>query len=125
MWFALLIMMGCVERPEMVCTREFAPVCARSVQYANLCSAQSAGYYGDCAHEITTGPCGSTTTPGVRDFVACADDETMSEYMGSCVKKPWNDYVSCQIEKEQGACEDGRDPNQWVIRHCKHTCTGG
>lgn len=49
--------------------------------------------------------------------------KTISE-TGGCVDRPWEDYVSCEAEKDKGKCRGGADPNEWVIHHCEATCGG-
>lgn len=51
-------------------------------------------------------------------LAACPEDMVFSE-TGTCVGKPWHDYVSCQAEKAHGGCSDG---NKWVQEHCAKTC---
>ena len=50
-------------------------------------------------------------------LAACPEDMVLSE-TGTCVGKPWHDYVSCEAEKAHGGCSDG---NKWVQEHCAKT----
>ena len=109
-----IISLACVEQQGRMCTREFAPVCANKTTYSNLCTAKAAGFYGSCAKFVVNGPCS----------VSCSDEEFLSEKTSSCVKKPWYDFESCEVEKNQGACANGADPNPWVAEHCMKTCDG-
>jgi hypothetical protein len=52
----------------------------------------------------------------------CPEGEVMSE-LAVCVPKPWDDYVDCYTEQQQGKCPCGADPNGWVAVHCPSTCS--
>lgn len=110
------LLLACTPRQNVYCTREIRPVCANGTTYNNLCLAEAAGYYGDCAYHVKAGECGS-----ISGRATCPSGEFMSE-KGMCVRKPWSDFESCEIEKNQGACPGGRDPNPWVSEHCAVTC---
>jgi hypothetical protein len=112
----LVLVASCVPQPNRYCTRELRPVCAEGVTYNNLCRAQAAGYYGECANKVTQGVCGSISTKTV-----CGASEFLNED-NVCVPKPWDDFESCEIEKNQGACPGGNDPNTWVAVNCAKTC---
>lgn len=120
-WIVFTLLLGCVPRPHIMCARDVDPVCARGTQYANMCSAEAAGYYDECSKYVVRGPCvGAEQVPRVSD--ACGSSEFLSESTHACVPKPWSDFVSCAVEKTQGACPNGRDPNRWVAVHCSATC---
>lgn len=110
-----MIIPACTPYRNVFCTREYAPVCANSTTYNNMCLAESAGFYGNCAQLVTPGICETVQSR------TCTDSEFYSE-KGFCVQKPWSDIVSCEIEKQQGACPTGTDPNSWVTEHCAITC---
>ena len=107
------------NRRISLCTREYNPVCAEGVTFPNICQAQRAGYYGECASKVSLGAC--VETPTSTRNADCAPTETFSE-KGRCVTKPWPDFSSCLEEKKQGACPGGSDPNSWVSEHCARTC---
>lgn len=124
--FARIVMFVCMLQPTLAlptgcaprfqfCPRYFLPVCAEGVTYENRCRAESAGYHSQCSTYITSGAC-------VEQKTTCLSDEFMSESLDKCVKKPWADFESCDIEKAQGACANGNDPNPWVVQHCAKTC---
>ena len=46
---------------------------------------------------------GNSTSP-VDTTDGCEDDTTLSEATDLCVPKPWDDFVSCDVERQQGAC---------------------
>lgn len=54
----------------------------------------------------------------------CRLGEFKSERTGKCVSTKWDDFRSCQEEKQQGACPGGYDPDPsgWVKEHCSRTC---
>lgn len=111
-------MLACVPRNNMFCTREYLPVCGNGTTYSNMCRAEAAGFYNNCAQFVTQGACDS---PDTVDRVTCESHQTFSE-KGFCVNKPWSDFENCEIEKNQGACPGGNDPNPWVGEHCAKTC---
>ena len=118
----LFVVLSCTPNPEMICTREYSPVCADGVEYSNRCLAQAAGFVDDCASRIFDGRCQvRDQEPNLPTGLSCADNEVYSE-LGHCTQKPWSDFVSCIEEKNQGACSNGRDPNPWVMQHCVLTC---
>ena len=121
MFVLLLNLLSCSPRMGMFCTREVRPVCGNGTTYNNLCLAQSAGFYGDCAHFVTQGECRTRQTTERTSRITCEGTQVLSE-TGTCVEKPWDDFVSCYLEKQQGACSNGRNPNVWVIEHCSTTC---
>ena len=49
----------------------------------------------------------------------CPANTFRSEATGVCIPVPWDDWVSCAVEKRQGACDDG---NEFVAKHCVQTC---
>lgn len=55
----------------------------------------------------------------------CPTGQMKNELLGTCVPMPWDDFVSCDKEKEQGACWDGSDPNPKVDDLCYVTCKTG
>lgn len=116
MWTTIVALLSCVPRRNIMCTREFVPVCGNGTTFGNRCLAESAGFYDDCAQFLKEGDCTSINTR-----LVCASDEFASE-TGVCVKKPWSDFKSCDEEKRQGACPNGNDPNPFVGEHCKVTC---
>ena len=113
----IYMLITCVPRQNTFCTREYHPVCGNETTYPNLCVAESKGFYGDCEKFLTKGVCSESVT----SRITCDDSEFLSE-KGFCVKKPWSDFENCQIEKNQGACLHGSDPNPWVAEHCAKTC---
>lgn len=113
-----LMLLACTPNLQLICTREYSPVCAEGKDYANACLARAAGYGGECSNKVQSGTCSSLTrTPPL----SCSSSQVFSE-LGYCVLRPWSDFVSCSTEKDQGACRDGRDPNDWVIENCALTC---
>ena len=118
-----LLLLACTPDPSMICTREYAPVCADNTEFTNRCLARAAGFRGDCEHSIVDGTCKTRgqLAPELPSGLTCAPTETYSE-TGKCVPKPWSDFASCAEEKRQGACPGGRDPNPWVGQHCSVTC---
>ena len=119
--FIISLAQACTPQPNLVCTREYAPVCADGNEYSNSCMARAAGFDGDCANRIVSGPCHTRNNPELPTGLNCGSNEVFSE-TGKCVNKPWSDFVSCAEEARQGACADGRDPNPWVSEHCVLTC---
>ena len=119
----LAMILACTPQPNLICTREFAPVCADSTtQFSNACLARAAGFYGECASRLADGPCRTRDAPELPAGLNCSPDEFYSE-LGRCVPKPWSDFASCAEEARQGACANGRDPNPWVAEHCAITCS--
>lgn len=118
-----LLAWACTPKPDLVCSREFAPVCVEGVQYSNMCMAHAAGYHGDCTNRIVQGPClqNREVPPQLPVGLQCQANEIFSE-TGRCVPKPWSDFVSCAEEARQGACAHGSDTNAWVVEHCSITC---
>jgi hypothetical protein len=114
-----IVLLGCTPNPGMRCTRTYDPVCAEGTEYSNLCHAQAAGYVDDCAFKVSHGPCNARDASNV--LASCGPTEFLS-VTGVCVEKPWSDFESCEMEKNQGACPDGYDPNPWVGEHCVLTC---
>lgn len=53
---------------------------------------------------------------------ACPSGQMRNETTGMCVPVPWEDFQSCDVEKQQGACWDGNDPNADVDTICAVTC---
>ena len=115
----LLFALACEPRRSSICTRVYLPVCANGTTYSNECLAQSAGFHSNCAHFVTQGVCDEE--PVAPRSETCEAGEFFSE-KGMCVPKPWSDFTSCEVEKGQGACPDGNDPNPWVGEHCATTC---
>ena len=115
-----LLSLTCIPNPTMRCSREYAPVCADKTEYSNLCQAQAAGFVDECASAVVLGPC--TGRAGPQVFVPCPSTKFLSESTRTCVDKPWSDFHSCEIEKGQGACPGGHDPNPWVGIHCAVSC---
>ena len=113
----VILFMACTPRQTAFCTREFNPARANGTTYSNQCLAESAGFYGNCSQFVVRGECNSAPT----QRITCTSDQFLSE-QGMCVTKPWSDFTSCVIEKNQGACPDGNDPNPWVGEHCAVTC---
>lgn len=113
----ILQMFACVPMRSSFCTREYNPVCGNATTYSNVCMAQAAGFYGSCERFVTRGECANVEAHAP----SCRRNEFLSE-KGMCVPKPWSDFQSCEIEKNQGACSDGTDPNRWVSEHCAETC---
>lgn len=109
--------LSCVPRQNMMCTREYRPVCGNGTTFSNRCMAETVGFYNDCAKFLTAGECGDAMTARLR----CDDGDFPSE-KGMCVRKPWSDFSTCEEEKRQGACPGGADPNPWVGEHCQITC---
>lgn len=109
------MLLACTPQPILRCNRDVQPVCAQNIEFLNLCHARAAGFHGACASQITNGPCNMARE-------SCIPTQTKSEKDGLCVDKPWSDFVSCEIEKHQGACPGGNDPNPWVGEHCFTTC---
>jgi hypothetical protein len=69
----------------------------------------------------------ATWTAGGDDWFAvpkCNADEMLSQRFSVCVKKPSKDFVSCEVEKKNGKCPGGSDPDPWVTEHCARTCAG-
>ena len=110
-------LLSCVQQRRAFCTREIMPVCGNGTTYNNMCLAEAAGFYGNCASNVKMGSCADVNTR-----LTCAQHETLSE-TGICVHKPWSDFSSCEEEKRQGACPNGNDPNPWVGEHCAITCS--
>ena len=106
--------LACVPQNNVFCTREVMPVCGNGTTYNNLCLAQAAGFYGNCAANVKNGEC-------VNARISCESHQFLSE-KGFCVTKPWSDFESCEVEKNQGACPNGNDPNPFVGEHCALTC---
>ena len=118
----VLFLLACTPQPEKICTREYAPVCVDgSSQYSNLCLAQAAGFFGDCASKVVDGECRNRNEAELPQGLNCKSNEIFSE-LGHCVEKPWYNFSSCAEEARQGACADGADPNPWVAQHCAITC---
>ena len=115
--FVVFTTLACDPQPNRVCTREFRPVCAENVEFSNYCVAQAAGYNGECENLIRNGPCRQIRNPSLT----CKSTEFFSE-KGLCVTKPWSDFISCEVEKNQGACPQGADPNPFIGEHCSVTC---
>ena len=55
MWFFILHI-SCLPQ-QMLCTREYNPVCGNNTDYPNACRAQSAGFYGECEKFLYAGEC--------------------------------------------------------------------
>lgn len=110
----LTFMLACNPRPNLMCTREYMPVCGNGTTFNNICLAQRAGFHGHCSVNLHVGEC-------IHTRVICESHQFLSE-KGFCVKKPWDDFESCEIEKKQGACPQGNDPNPFVGEHCAVTC---
>jgi len=109
----IVAILACTPLPSLYCTRESSPVCAEGTTYGNACLAKAAGYHSACASLVSSGGCTAGSS--------CAPTEFFSE-LGMCVEKPWSDFAGCGVEKEQGACPDGHDPNPFVGLHCATTC---
>ena len=111
----LYMFLACTPLQNSICTRDYNPVCGNQTTYQNICIAESNGFYGYCRQFLKNGKCSEEAES------TCEETETFSE-KGFCVTKPWSDFVSCEIEKNQGACPEGADPNNWVAEHCARTC---
>lgn len=113
---SLLLSLSCVPLPNTYCTRELSPVCADGVTYSNACLARAAGFHSDCASLVLPGECSSSPAD------ACPPSRPFFSETQVCVPKPWSDFAGCAVEKAQGACPGGSDPNPWVGEHCAITC---
>lgn len=62
----------------------------------------------------------------------CDEYSTLSESLGTCVRKPWDDYRSCAAEVSRETCNPGYENsnnninninnNTWIQEHCEKSC---
>ena len=105
-------------------------------QTTGLCVAMPWDDFVSCDTEKDQGACwdGNDTNPDVDALCAvtcntkdkpCPSGQMKHELLETCVAIPWDDFKTCQKEKEQGACWNGSDPNSKIDDLCYVTCNTG
>lgn len=102
-------------------------------EFTNECVAHPWSDFESCEEEKKQGACweGADSNPAVDQVCyktcntegkACPSGQMRNETTGICVPVPWEDFKSCDVEKQKGACWDGNDPNPEVDTICAMTC---
>lgn len=113
-----------VSEAKCVATSETLTFCEWDVSTA-LCVPMPASALGlDVADDTTLlrSACARATDAARCEPRACAPTQVLDE-AGSCVDRPWYDWVGCDEELRQRACPFQESPNPTVNGLCPFTCS--